>query len=66
MARRTGRRDYGVRGIPGTVVDRGAGKAHVSAGPGAGGASGFAARAPRVRDGDQGSERGQISLAGQF
>jgi hypothetical protein len=38
MARRTGRRDRGVRGIPGTVADRGVGKAHVGAGPGAGGA----------------------------
>jgi hypothetical protein len=38
MARRTDRRDRGVRGIPGTVADRGAGKAHVSAAPGAGGA----------------------------
>jgi hypothetical protein len=27
MARRTGRRDRGVRGIPGTVADRGAGEA---------------------------------------
>jgi hypothetical protein len=26
MARRTGRRDRGVRGIPGTVADRGVGK----------------------------------------
>jgi hypothetical protein len=41
MARRTGRRDRGVRGIPGTVDDRGTGKARVSAGPGAGGASGI-------------------------
>jgi hypothetical protein len=28
MARRTGRRDRGVCGIPGVVVDRGAGAAH--------------------------------------
>jgi hypothetical protein len=38
MARRTGRRDRGVRGIPGTVADRGAGLACVRAAPGAGGA----------------------------
>jgi hypothetical protein len=41
MARRTGRRDRGVRRIPGTVADCGAGKARVSAGPGAGGAGGI-------------------------
>jgi hypothetical protein len=29
MARRTGRRDRGVRGIPGTVADRGVEKARV-------------------------------------
>jgi hypothetical protein len=41
MARRTGQRDLGVRGIPGTVADRGVGKACVGAGPGAGGAGGI-------------------------
>jgi hypothetical protein len=41
MARRTGRRDRGVRGIPGTVADRGAGEACVGAGPSAGGAGGI-------------------------
>jgi hypothetical protein len=44
MARRTGRRDCGVRGIPGTVADRGVGKARVvlaRAVP-----AGFAVRAP--------------------
>jgi hypothetical protein len=41
MVRRTGRRDRGVRGIPGTVTDRGVGKAHVGAGLGAGGAGGI-------------------------
>jgi hypothetical protein len=41
MARRTGPRDRGVRGIPGTVADRGAGKARVSAGFSAGGAGGI-------------------------
>jgi hypothetical protein len=35
------RRDRGVRGIPGTVADRGAGEARVGAGPGAGGAGGI-------------------------
>jgi hypothetical protein len=41
MARRTGRRDRGVRGIPGAVADRGAGVACVGAGPTAGGAGGI-------------------------
>jgi hypothetical protein len=51
MVRRTGRRDRGVRGIPGAVADNGARAA-------GGGATarvravlaGFAARAPRVRE----------------
>jgi hypothetical protein len=38
MARRTGRRDRGVRGIPGTVADRDAGVARVGASLSAGGA----------------------------
>jgi hypothetical protein len=38
MARWTVRRDRGVRGIPGTVADRGAGVARVGAGLSAGGA----------------------------
>jgi hypothetical protein len=41
MARRTGRRDHGVRGIPGAVADRGAGAARVGDGPSAGGAGGI-------------------------
>jgi hypothetical protein len=41
MARRTGRRDRGVCGIPGTVADRGAGVARVGAGLSAGGAGGI-------------------------
>jgi hypothetical protein len=41
MARRTGRWDRGVRGIPDTVADRGAGVAHVGASPSAGGADGI-------------------------
>jgi hypothetical protein len=41
MARRTGRRDRGVRGIPGTVADRGAGVARVGAGLNADGAGGI-------------------------
>jgi hypothetical protein len=41
MARRTDRRDHGVRGIPGVVADRGAGAARVCDGPGAGGAGGI-------------------------
>jgi hypothetical protein len=59
MARRTGRRDRGVRGIPGAVADNGArvtgggATARVRAVP-----AGFATRAPRVREGedDRGSE----------
>jgi hypothetical protein len=39
MARRTGRRDRGVRGIPGAVANRGAGAARVGDGSSAGGAS---------------------------
>jgi hypothetical protein len=45
------RRDHGVRGIPGTVADRGVGKARVGAGPGAGGAGGI--RGTRA-DGERG------------
>jgi hypothetical protein len=41
MARRTSRRDRGVRGIPGAVADRGAGAARVGDGPSAGGAGGI-------------------------
>jgi hypothetical protein len=41
MARRTGRRDRGVRGIPGMVADCGARVARVGAGPSAGGAGGI-------------------------
>jgi hypothetical protein len=41
MARRTGRRDRGVRGIPVVVADRNAGAARVSDGPGVGGAGGI-------------------------
>jgi hypothetical protein len=59
MARRTGRRDRGVRGIPGAVADNGARAAgggattRVRAVP-----AGFAAHAPRVREGedDRGSK----------
>jgi hypothetical protein len=62
MARRTGRQDRGVRGIPGTVADRGAGVARVGAGLSAGGAGGIRgtrAEGERGRDGDQGFERGK-------
>jgi hypothetical protein len=41
MARRTSQRDRGVRGILGTVADRGAGVARVVAGLSAGGAGGI-------------------------
>jgi hypothetical protein len=52
MARRTGQRDRGVRGIPGTVADHGVGKARVGAGPGAGGAGGIRGTRAGVRGGD--------------
>jgi hypothetical protein len=54
MARRTGRRDRGVCGIPGTVADRGVGKARVDAGPGAGGAGGIRGTRAGVRGRDDG------------
>jgi hypothetical protein len=41
MVRRAGRRDRGMRGIPGVVADRGAGAARVGDGPSAGGAGGI-------------------------
>jgi hypothetical protein len=41
MARRTGRQDRGVRGIPGMVADRDAGVARVGAGLSAGSAGGI-------------------------
>jgi hypothetical protein len=53
MARRTGRRGRGMRRIFGTVADRGAGKARVGAGPGAGGAGGI--RGTRA-DGERGRQ----------
>jgi hypothetical protein len=52
MARRTGRWDRGVPGIPGTVADRGVGKARVDAGPGAGGAGGIRCTRAGVRGRD--------------
>jgi hypothetical protein len=54
IAMRTGQRDRGVHGIPGTVADRGVGKARVGAGPGAGGAGGIRGTRAGVRgrDGD--------------
>jgi hypothetical protein len=52
MARRTGRRDRGVREIPGTVADRGAGVTRVGAGLNAGGAGGIrGTHAPSVGEG---------------
>jgi hypothetical protein len=62
MARRAGRQDRGVRGIPGTVADRGDGVARVGAGLSAGGAGGIRgtrAEGERGRDDDQGFERGK-------
>jgi hypothetical protein len=52
MARRTGRRDHGVRGIPGTVADRGVGKARMGADLGAGGAGGIRGTRAGVRGRD--------------
>jgi hypothetical protein len=52
MARRTGRWDRGMRGIPGTVADRDVGKARVGAGPGAGGAGGIRGTRAGVRGRD--------------
>jgi hypothetical protein len=46
MARRTGRRDRGVRGIPGMVADRGVGKARVVLARVRVVPAGFAVRAP--------------------
>jgi hypothetical protein len=67
MARRTGRRDRGVRGIPGAVADKGArvigggATARVRAVP-----AGFAARAPRVREGeDDRGPKGINELSGK-
>jgi hypothetical protein len=58
MARRTGRRDRGVRGIPGAVADSGAGVAGGGRRPECAVPAGFAACAPRVREGkdDRGFE----------
>jgi hypothetical protein len=53
MARRTGRRDRGVRGIPGTVADRGVGKVRKGAGLGAGGVGGIRGTHVGVRGGVQ-------------
>jgi hypothetical protein len=51
MARRTGRRDRGVRGIPGVVADRGAGAARDGRCPQVRAVqAGFAARAPKGRE----------------
>jgi hypothetical protein len=52
MARRTVRRDCGVRGIPGMVADCGVGKARVGAGPSAGGAGGIRGMRAGVRGRD--------------
>jgi hypothetical protein len=52
MARRTGRRERGVRGIPGMVADRGVGKASMGVGLGAGGAGGIRGTRAGVRGRD--------------
>jgi hypothetical protein len=66
VARRTGRRDRGIRGIPGAVADNGAGwqavaTARVRVVP-----AGFAARAPRVGEGKMtGVSKGITELSGK-
>jgi hypothetical protein len=59
MARRTGRRDRGVRGIPVVVADRGAGAARVGDGPGAGGAGGIRGTRVEGKRIDRGFGRGK-------
>jgi hypothetical protein len=54
MAKRTGRRDRGVCGIPGTVADRSVGKARMGAGLGVGGAGGIRGTRVEVRGRDSG------------
>jgi hypothetical protein len=54
MARWTGRRDRGVRGIPDSVADSGAGWQVVVTAQERAVPAGFAARAPRVREGKDG------------
>jgi hypothetical protein len=57
-----------VRGIPGTVADRGVGKARVGAGPGAGGAGGIRGTRAGVRgrDGDYGLKGGNGAQLDSF
>jgi hypothetical protein len=60
MARRTGRRDRGGCGIPGVVADSGVGAARWATARVRAVPTGFAARAPSVREGgkdDRGFER---------
>jgi hypothetical protein len=59
MARRTGRRDHGVRGTPVVEADRGAEAARVGDGPGAGGAGGI--RGTR----NEGKESAGVSKGGK-
>jgi hypothetical protein len=60
MARRTGRRDRGVRGIPGVVADRGAGVARDGQCPGCGRCQRDSRHTRRgeKRENDRGFERG--------
>jgi hypothetical protein len=65
MARRTGRWDHGVRGIPGVVADRGAGVTRDGRRPersGAGGIRGTRAEGKRI---DRGFEKGLDELSGK-
>jgi hypothetical protein len=58
MARRTGRRDRGVRVIPGVVADRGAGTSRVGDGPGAGSAGRIHSTRAEGKRIDRGFKRG--------
>jgi hypothetical protein len=58
MARRTGRQDRGVCGIPSAVADRGAGVARVGDGPSAGGAGGIRGTHAEGERINRGFERG--------
>jgi hypothetical protein len=65
MARWTGRRDRGVRGIPGVVADRGAGRHAMGDGPSAGGAGEIrGTRAEGERGKTTGVSKGVVELSG--
>jgi hypothetical protein len=66
MARRTGRRDRGVRGIPGVVADRGAGAARDGRRPECRRCRRDSRHARRGKRIDQGFERGVNELSGKI